>query len=89
MVDEFLGMAYFTEYGLDVCCFRLFNTVGPRQSGQYGMVIPRFVKSALRYQPIEVYGSGNQQRCFCHVKDIVRAIEGLAFHPHAKGNILT
>jgi UDP-glucose 4-epimerase len=87
MVDEFLGMAYFIEYGLDVCCFRLFNTVGPRQSGQYGMVIPRFVKSALKNRPIEVYGSGNQQRCFGHVKDVVVAIEGLAFHPDAKGNI--
>jgi UDP-glucose 4-epimerase len=87
MVDEFLGMAYFTEYGLDVVCFRLFNTVGPRQSGQYGMVIPRFVKSALKNLPIEVYGSGNQQRCFGHVKDVVQAIEGLAFHSRAQGNI--
>jgi UDP-glucose 4-epimerase len=87
MVDEFLGMAYFTEYGLDVVCFRLFNTVGPRQSGQYGMVIPRFVKNALKNQPIEVYGNGQQQRCFGHVTDVVLAIEGLAFHQAAKGNI--
>ncbi len=87
MVDEFLGMAYFTEYALDVVCFRLFNTVGPRQSGQYGMVIPRFVKSALQGKPIEVYGNGNQQRCFGHVYDVVRAIEGLAFYPQAGGNI--
>lgn len=87
MVDEFLGMAYFMEYGLDVCCFRLFNTVGPRQSGQYGMVVPRFVKSALKNQSINVYGSGDQQRCFGHVKDVILAIEGLAFHPGAKGNI--
>ena len=87
MVDEFLGMAYFAEYGLDVVCFRLFNTVGPRQSGQYGMVIPRFVRSALKNQPIEVYGNGQQQRCFGHVKDVVLAIEGLAFHQGVKGNI--
>jgi UDP-glucose 4-epimerase len=87
MVDEFLGMAYFSEYGLDVVCFRLFNTVGPRQSGQYGMVIPRFVRSALQGKPIEVYGSGQQQRCFGHVTDIVQAIEGLAFHSGSKGNV--
>jgi UDP-glucose 4-epimerase len=87
MVDEFLGMAYFAEYGLDVVCFRLFNTVGPRQSGQYGMVIPRFVKSALQGKPIEVYGNGNQKRCFGHVYDVIRAIEGLTFHSQAGGNI--
>lgn len=87
MVDEFLGMAYCREYGLEVCCFRLFNTVGPRQSGQYGMVIPRFVRNALSGNPIEVYGNGEQKRCFGHVSDIIRAIEGLAFHPDARENI--
>lgn len=87
MLDEFLGLAYCREYDLDVVCFRLFNTVGPRQSGQYGMVVPRFVKSALQGKPIEVYGNGNQQRCFGHVADVVRAIEGLAFEPKAKGQV--
>ena len=87
MLDEFLGMAYFIEYGLDVVCFRLFNTVGPRQSGQYGMVVPRFVRSALKNEPLQVYGSGLQRRCFGHVRDVVNAIYGLAVNPLSKGNI--
>jgi UDP-glucose 4-epimerase len=60
---------------------RLFNTVGPRQSGQYGMVIPRFVERALTGEPIEVYGDGNQTRCFCHVADAIRALQGLMDAP--------
>jgi UDP-glucose 4-epimerase len=87
MVDEFLGLAYQQEYGLPVVLFRLFNTVGPRQTGRYGMVIPRFVGQALRGEPITVYGDGTQSRCFCDVSDAVRAITGLAQHPEAPGRV--
>ena len=80
MVDEFLGLAYAREYGLPVTIFRLFNTVGPRQTGRYGMVIPRFAGQALRGDPITVYGDGTQSRCFCDVSDVVPAIIGLAEH---------
>ena len=80
MVDEFLGLAYFHEKGLPVVLFRLFNTVGPRQSGQYGMVIPRLVQQALRGDPLTVYGDGAQSRCFLHVRDAVAAIIALAQH---------
>jgi UDP-glucose 4-epimerase len=85
MVDEFLGLAYQREYGLPVIPFRLFNTTGPRQSGRYGMVMPRFVGQALRGEQITVYGDGSQTRCFCDVEDAVRAIVGLAEHPDATG----
>lgn len=85
MVDEFLGLAYHHEYGLPVVIFRLFNTVGPRQTGHYGMVVPRFVDQALQGKPITVYGDGKQKRCFCDVSDAVRAIVGLAEHPDAPG----
>ena len=87
-VDEFLALAYFKEYGLPTVIFRLFNTVGPRQTGRYGMVVPRFVSSALANEPIRVYGDGTQSRCFAHVKDVVRAIALLAEHPNAVGHIL-
>lgn len=87
MVDEFLGLAYGQEYGLDVVLFRLFNTVGPRQTGRYGMVIPRFVQQALSNESITVYGDGNQSRCFCDVRDAVGAILGLAEHPKAYGKV--
>ena len=76
-VDEFLALAYHDEKDLDCVIVRLFNTVGPRQSGQYGMVIPRFVSSALENQPLEIYGDGTQTRCFCHVQDAIRALKGL------------
>ncbi len=85
MVDEFLGLAYYNEYGLDVIVVRFFNTVGPRQTGHYGMVIPTFVQQALGNRPITVYGSGEQRRCFCNVSDVVRAIIGLAEQPDAGG----
>lgn len=85
MVDEFLGLAYYHEHGLPVVCFRLFNTAGPRQTGRYGMVVPRFVGQALRNEPITIYGDGNQRRCFCDVQDAVRAIVGLAGHVEAPG----
>ncbi len=87
MVDEFLGFAYRREFGVDVVPFRLFNTVGPRQTGQYGMVVPRFVRQAIAGQPITVYGDGTQQRCFCDVRDVVEAILGLADHPDAPGQL--
>lgn len=77
-IDEFLALAYHYEVGLPVTIFRLFNTVGPRQQGQYGMVLPRFVKWALKNEPIQVYGDGNQSRCFCNVRDVVQAIHRLA-----------
>ncbi len=87
MVDEFLGMAYHREFGLPVISFRLFNTVGPRQIGRYGMVMPRFVSAALSGEPLTVYGDGTQSRCFCHVKDAVRAITSLSKAPAAEGQV--
>jgi len=86
-VDEFLGLAYFKQKGLPVTIFRLFNTVGPRQTGRYGMVIPRFVQQALAGQPLTVYGDGQQSRCFCDVADVVRAITGLAQESRAVGQV--
>ena len=77
-IDEFLSFAYHEEVGLPVTLFRLFNTVGPRQLGQYGMVVPRFVRWALRNETIQVYGDGRQQRCFANVFDVVGAMQGLA-----------
>ena len=86
-VDEVLGLAYHRQRGLPVVIFRLFNTIGPRQSGQYGMVAPRFVEQALRGEPLTVYGDGLQTRCFCDVEDAVRAIIGLAESPQAVGQV--
>ena len=86
-VDEFLGLAYYRKMGLPVVIFRLFNTVGPRQTGQYGMVVPRFVKQALRGELLTVYGNGEQARCFCDVSDAVRAIKELAECPDAVGRV--
>lgn len=88
MVDEFLALAYWREYRLPVVILRFFNTIGVRQTGQYGMVVPRFIASALRGQPIQVYGSGRQSRCFCDVKDVVRAIATLVEEPRAVGQVL-
>jgi UDP-glucose 4-epimerase len=76
-LDEFLALAYHQERGLDCVIVRLFNTVGPRQSGQYGMVVPRFVSAALAGRPLEIHGDGTQTRCFCHVQDTIRALTGL------------
>jgi UDP-glucose 4-epimerase len=76
-LDEFLALAYHQERGLDCVIVRLFNTVGPRQSGQYGMVIPRFVAAALAGRALEIHGDGTQTRCFCHVQDTIRALQGL------------
>ena len=77
MLDEFLGLAAHRQYGLPVTVVRFFNTVGPGQTGRYGMVVPRFVRAALLGQPVSVYGDGRQTRCFCHVQDTVRAVVAL------------
>ncbi len=87
MVDEFLALAYAREQALPVVLFRLFNTVGPRQTGRYGMVIPRFVQQALQGEPLTVYGDGQQSRCFLHVSDAVRAILALEACPEAVGQV--
>ena len=87
MVDEFLGLAYQREYGLEVVIMRFFNTVGPRQTGRYGMVIPSFIRQAIRNEPITVYGDGTQSRCFCDARDVVKALIGLANHPNASGQV--
>jgi UDP-glucose 4-epimerase len=87
MVDEFLALAYYREKGLPVVLFRLFNTVGPRQTGRYGMVIPRFVQQALRHETLTVYSEGLQSRCFLHVYDAVEAIIALANCPEAVGEL--
>ena len=76
-MDEFLALAHHIEHDLDCAIVRLFNTVGPRQSGQYGMVIPTFVQRALAGEPLEIHGTGEQTRCFCHVADTIRALAGL------------
>jgi UDP-glucose 4-epimerase len=86
-MDEFLALAYHEEFGLDAVIVRLFNTVGPRQTGMYGMVVPRFVDAAVARQPIEIYGDGEQTRCFCHVQDTIRALTGLMGTPDASGEI--
>lgn len=87
MLDEFLTLAHWTETRLPVVVARLFNTVGPRQTGRYGMVIPRFVAQALEGQPITVYGDGTQTRAFAHVADVVEGLVGLMHHPHAVGQV--
>jgi UDP-glucose 4-epimerase len=86
-IDEFLALAWHEERGLDCVIARLFNTVGPRQSGQYGMVIPRFVQAALGERPLEVHGDGTQTRCFCHVADTVRGLKGLVEEQSTAGEL--
>ena len=86
-IDEFLGLAYHKQFDVPVVICRFFNTVGPRQTGSYGMVIPRLVEQALKGQPLTVYGDGQQTRCFCNVKDTVRAICQLGAEPSAVGEI--
>ncbi|MCF8127574.1 MAG: GDP-mannose 4,6-dehydratase [Deltaproteobacteria bacterium] len=86
-LDEFQALAYFDEKKLPVLIGRLFNTVGPRQTGQYGMVLPNFVQSALLGKPITVYGDGTQSRSFAHVSDVVTAITKLMDEPAAEGDI--
>jgi nucleoside-diphosphate-sugar epimerase len=84
-VDESFTRAYVTELGLQAVIVRLFNTVGPRQTGRYGMVIPRFVAQALTGQPLTIFGTGTQVRCFCHVHDVVPALPALVEHQGAYG----
>jgi UDP-glucose 4-epimerase len=86
-IDEFLALAYHRERNLPVIIVRLFNTVGPRQTGRYGMVIPTFVRQALTGEPITVYGDGTQTRAFTYVGDVVRALVGLMSEPAAVGRI--
>ena len=86
-MDEYLALAYHQERDLDCVIVRLFNTVGPRQSSQYGMVIPNFVQAALAGTPLEIHGDGSQTRTFCHVQDTVRALTGLVESPQADGQI--
>ena len=86
-MDEFLALAYHQERGLDCVIVRLFNTVGPRQSGEYGMVVPRFVQAALAGRPLEIHGDGTQTRCFCHISDTVRALTGLVEERSTNGEI--
>lgn len=87
MVDEFLGLAYYHEKGLPVTIMRFFNTVGPRQTGRYGMVVPRLVGQTLAGQPLTVYGDGKQSRCFCDVADVVRAALALAERSDTVGEV--
>jgi nucleoside-diphosphate-sugar epimerase len=86
-IDEFLGLAYHHEYGVPVTIVRFFNTIGPRQTGRYGMVVPRFVRQALDGEPITVYGDGRQSRCFTDVEDAVRATIALSLAPGAVGEV--
>ncbi|GAB4142541.1 GDP-mannose 4,6-dehydratase [Thermopirellula anaerolimosa] len=86
-LDEFLAMAYWHHSHVPVVIARLFNTVGPRQTGQYGMVLPRFVQQALKNEPLTVYGDGSQTRCFCHVKDVVDGLTKLLELPAARGQV--
>ncbi len=86
-IDEFLAIAYWKEKKLPTVVARLFNTVGPRQTGQYGMVVPSFARQALAGHPITVYGDGKQSRCFTHVADVVRALIALMDKPEAYGSV--
>lgn len=87
-LDEFLALAYWKETRLPVIVIRLFNTVGPRQTGQYGMVLPTFVNKALTSQDLLVHGDGNQRRCFCHVTDVIDALIKLMECPQARGEVI-
>ena len=86
-IDEFLGQAYFEQYGLGVVIGRFFNTVGPRQTGEYGMVVPRFVQWALKNHPVQIYGDGQQTRCFSYVGDVVDAVIRLMSCDEAEGKV--
>jgi len=87
-IDESLAYAYFIEKQLETRIVRFFNTVGPRQLGAYGMVVPRFVKSALTNEPITIYGDGNQTRCFAHVYDVIDAVIAIAFADNTIGKVI-
>ncbi len=87
LLDEFLALAYWREKKLPVIVVRLFNTVGQRQTGRYGMVVPRFVEAASHDEPIQIHGDGKQTRCFCHVTDVLRALLALPNQPRAVGQV--
>ena len=87
LMDEFLALAYAKERGLPIIIARFFNTVGPRQTGRYGMVLPRFIAAARRGEPLRVYGDGSQSRCFCYVQDTVEALVRLTHCPTATNQI--
>jgi UDP-glucose 4-epimerase len=87
LIDEFLALAYWKEKKLPSTVVRFFNTVGPRQTGRYGMVIPTFVRQALAGEPITVFGSGEQSRCFCHVADVIQGVQSLAVDDRAVGEV--
>ena len=87
LMDEFLALAYHREKQVPVRIVRLFNIVGPRQSGQFGMVLPRFIQAALRHEPLRIFGDGTQTRCFCHVADTVEAILRLCAAADAVGEV--
>ena len=87
-IDESLAYAYFIEKHLETRIVRFFNTVGPRQLGAYGMVVPRFVKAALADEPITIYGDGNQTRCFAHVYDVIDAVMAIAFADNTIGKVI-
>jgi UDP-glucose 4-epimerase len=86
-VDEFLGLAFYQQFGLGVVIARFFNTIGPRQTGRYGMVVPRFVEKALKNEPVVIYGTGRQSRCFCYVDDVVEAAISLMSCEKAAGKV--
>ncbi|MHC4740713.1 MAG: GDP-mannose 4,6-dehydratase [Planctomycetota bacterium] len=86
-IDEFLGQAFYQQFGLGVVIARFFNTIGPRQTGQYGMVVPRFVAAALNNEPIRICGTGRQSRCFCYVGDLVEAVIELMKCEQAAGKV--
>ncbi len=86
-IDEFLGLAFCQQYNLDVVIGRFFNTIGPRQTGRYGMVVPRFVQRALKNEPLLIYGTGQQRRCFCYVDDLIDAVIGLMNCEQAAGKV--
>jgi UDP-glucose 4-epimerase len=87
LADEYLAAAYAQERGLSYIAARFFNTTGPRQTGRYGMVVPRFVQAALAGDPITIYGDGRQVRCFCHVADVIRAVADLMSKPETYGDV--
>ncbi len=86
-IDEFLALAFYQQYGLEVVVTRFFNTIGPRQTGQYGMVVPRFVLRALKNEPIQIYGDGKQRRCFSYVGDVIRGVKALMESDKTSGQV--
>ena len=87
-IDESLAYAYWTQKGLETRIVRFFNTVGPRQLGAYGMVIPRFIEAAVKNEPLTIYGDGTQTRCFAHIADVIDAVIAVAFSPATVGRVV-